>query len=246
MSAEATSGLVFPPYKERKIPLALVGFIGLSLFAHAATFFLFQAVYPERVTIPPPAPQVALLTGSTPENQALLRWVAAEDPALVVDSRGAEPPSVMAIPYKPSYATLRTPPRSAPEESVRAEPAPSPIVLPFGPEIKATGAAAPPAPAPTAVRLSGPLANRSVLRPGALDLKAAAPLRPARFLLGLNAKGEARFSFLQDSSGDESADRAAAAFLAGSAFSPDATEIAWGVATVEWGADAYASSEVKK
>jgi hypothetical protein len=224
----------------------LFGFIGLSLFAHAATFFVFQAVYPERVTIPPPAPQVALLTGATPEHLALLRWVAAEDPALVVDSTGAEPPQVMEIPYRPSYATLRTPPRSAPDETERPEQAPSPIVLPFGPEFKRADAPQAPPPVATSVRLAGPLAARTLVRGGQLALKASAPLQPARFLIGLSAKGEARFSFLQDSSGDSAADRAAAAWLASAAFSPGEPAIAWGTATIEWGSDAYPPNGVAK
>jgi hypothetical protein len=152
----------------------------------------------------------------------------------------------MEIPYRPSYATLRTPPRNAPAETGRAEQAPSPIVLPLGPELKTANAAPPPPAAATSVRLSGSLAGRSLVQGGTLALHASEPLRPARFLIGLSAKGEARFSFLQDSSGDDAADRAAASWLASAAFSPGEPAIAWGTATIEWGSDAYAPAEAKK
>ena len=52
--------LVFAWWERRPDFLILLGFVMLSLFAHVATFFVFQVVYPQHVTIPPPAPQVCM------------------------------------------------------------------------------------------------------------------------------------------------------------------------------------------
>ncbi|MEI9896045.1 MAG: hypothetical protein WDN28_19790 [Chthoniobacter sp.] len=81
-----------------------------SLLAHAGTFFLFQVVYPQRVTIPQPAPHVSLLTPSSPENIALLRWIEAEDPALVANDNPLAPPGLAEVRYRPSFASPRTAP----------------------------------------------------------------------------------------------------------------------------------------
>ena len=232
---------IFPVYRERRVPLVLLGFTLLSLFAHAATFFLFQAVYPQHVTLPPSAPQVTLLTGDSPENLALLRWIAAEDPALVAASTGAEPPGLLQLPYRPSYAALRTPPRSLPEVPERPEQPPSNLTLPL-----ALSAAPLPPAAPrrtvvtTTVNLSGGLRERSLASADAPPVRAAGPLQPAQFLIALTDRGEARFAFLQHSSGDEHADALAAAWLARASFTHADAPLTWGFATVRWGDDAFA------
>jgi hypothetical protein len=231
---------VFPTNGERPVSLALIGFILLSLFAHAATFFVFQVVYPQHVTLPPRAPQVMLLTPATPEQDALLRWVDAEDPALVAATAGSEPPGLMKLDYHPSFQTLRTPPRLPPEEGERAEQAPSSIALSFTHFPGGT----PPRSVPrssveTVVRLSGALSERRLTKSGPLTVKASAPLQPARFLVAIDDRGELRYTFLQTTSGDAKADAAAAVYLSAASYSPGTDALAWGVATIVWGDEAY-------
>ena len=196
------------------------------------------------MTLPPPAPRVALLTPDTPEQQALLRWVAAEDPALVAASAGTEPAALLHFPYHPSYEALRTPPRLPPEEPVRPEPPPSPISL--APSIAAGARRAAPAP-PRARRPPRPCSSAAASPAGPSPPAARRSCTRAprsgrvQFLLALTDRGEPRFTFLQRSSGDEAAD--AAGGRAGSpapSFSRAETPLAWGIATVVWGDDVYA------
>jgi hypothetical protein len=241
-SAVAPPGVpIFATPPRGRFPLAFLGFLAVSLFAHAATFLLFQVVYPQRVTIPPPAPQVTLLTPSTPEEEALLRWVAAEDPALVAASAAPMPPDVFSVTYQPSFGVLRTPPRLVPPPSERPQPPPSPIALPLS-----TAKALPPAPggpAPavaSSVALSGGLAGRTIALPP-ITARFAIPLEAAQFLLAVNDRGEVRHTVLQRSSSDAAADAAAALALAAASVSPSSEheEVAWGFATISWGGDVY-------
>lgn len=227
----------------RRFSLVLPGFLLLSGFAHVVMFFLFQVAHPQRVTIPPPTPQVALLTAATPEGAAMLRWVAAEDPALVAAASPPLPRDLLAVPYAPSFATVRTPPRTlAPAPEVVRYPAAKrplaiiqsvePVELPGASEI---------APRETRLTFSGALAGRKVTEPASVHAQLRAPREPASFLVGVGAEGEVRFSFVQRSSGDPAADAAAAEALARVRFEPGAAPVAWGFATVAWGDDAYAA-----
>ncbi len=240
-AAQVPEGAVFPPYRESRV-LVLVGFTGLSIMAHAFTFLLFQVVYPQRVTIPPPAQQVALLTASTPEQEAILRWVAAEDPALAAGSSVAVPPRLFQVPYRPSFETLRTPTRTPPAETERPEQPPSPITLPLLPESGPAAAAqveAGPAPESSA-DFQGDLAARSFQPGSKLRARSSSPLQPATFLVGVNAAGEVRHVFLQRSSGEAGADRAAAEYLSAGKFTAGEGEsVTWGTAVVTWGYEVY-------
>src|SRR5579871_6950726 len=112
--------LTFSTPNDSGFPFVLFLCVLGSLLAHAATFFLFQVVYPQRVTIPQPAPRVSLLTPSSPENVALLRWIEAEDPALVASDHADAPPGLAEVRYRPSFARPRTAPLGAPEEQPHA------------------------------------------------------------------------------------------------------------------------------
>ena len=78
-------------------PLILFGCVVASFFAHAATFFLFQVADPLGTSIPPSAPQVSVLTPSSPEAIALLHWIDAQDPALVATANAVTPPGLLEI-----------------------------------------------------------------------------------------------------------------------------------------------------
>jgi len=236
-----------PAPPKARFSLAFLGFLVLSLFAHGATFLLFQVAYPQRVTIPPPAPQVTLLAPGAPEEDALLRWIAAEDPALVAASAAPMPPGAFSVTYQPSYTVLRTPPRTISPPAERPEPPPSPIALPIttakahAPESPALTSAA--APMRTSVTLSGELAGRTVTLPS-ISARFTAPLDSAELLLAVNARGEVRHVMLQRSSGDTEADAEATRALAAASVSPlpDQDGVEWGFATISWGRDAYVIS----
>jgi hypothetical protein len=239
--------LLFPPEKRRALSVILPGFLALSVIGHASAFFIFQVVYPQRVTIPMPAPQVTLVDDSTAEGRALLRWVEAEDPALVANAALVLPEQLAQVKYRPSFQTVRTAPRGAPEppDTVQFPPARPPL------EIIRSGSrqAVPPrAPLPlqaTRLAFSGGLAERKVTAeyPLLLQKKAAEPLQPPTFMIGVNERGEVRHVLLQGSSGASeqarAADSEAAAHLRRLSFSPAEVPLEWGMATVQWGDDAY-------
>jgi hypothetical protein len=64
-------------------------------------------------------------------------------------------------------------------------------------------------------------------------------LEPARFLIGVSDKGEVRYVFIQDASGDKSLDDSAAALLQKAHFRGIAAPLTWGFATFYWGASTY-------
>jgi hypothetical protein len=229
--------------RDSRISWTVLGFIALSLAAHAFAFILFQVVYPQRVTIPPPGRQVALLTPGTPEADALLRWVDAEDPALAASSSVAVPPSLFEVPYRPSFEVSRTAPRLMPDAPPKAEPPPSPITLPLLPlEVQAEIPTPTPAPrVATSASFSSALGQRKFRPAHPIDFHSAAPLEPASFLVAVGASGEIRHVFRQRSSGDPAADAAAAEYLTAGAFASDekAAPLTWSVAAITWGAEIY-------
>lgn len=245
MKATPDTGLTFDWPERDRFPLILFGCVFVSLVVHTATFFVFQVVYPQRVTIPPPPPLVSLLTTSSPENEALLRWIAAEDPALVASARSVVPPNLLDVPYRPSFSTSRT----APLGSVEA-----PVAVQFPPPrsaltIIASAQPQPPPPAGvtlpmrTTLSLSATLAERSV-RPPSFQWKqqASQPLRPLQALIGVTDRGAVQFAFVQRSSGNADIDREAVTQLEKLSFAPSDAAITWALATVDFGAEAYAGA----
>jgi len=244
-TAPADTGLIFDWPDRDRFPFILFGCVFLSLLIHVGTFFVFQVVYPQRVTIPPPPPQVSLLTASSPENAALLRWIAAEDPALVASARSVVRANLLEVPYRPSYAIRRTPPLASVE-------APAPLQFPPARNplsIVASAAPAtvpePPAPLPmrTTLQLSAALAERG-LKPPAFHWKqrATLPLQSLRAFVAVTDRGEVRFAFLQRSSGDATLDTEALQQLQALTFASVEAPLTWATATVEFGAEAYASA----
>lgn len=225
----------------------LAGLIFAMLFLHSAAFFLFQAATP--VINPPPrtAPPVQLLTAFTPdgrvspENQSLLRWIEAEDPALVARIPNVEMPPLPSVPYQASYTKYRTAPLVAP---------PEPVTVQFPPARDALSLIMSGEPAPqrtqeavkaqqTRIVLSANLATRA---PSSINFhpkaKTTKPMEPAQFIVGVSQTGEVQFIFPQqeDSDGTGALVGEAIEFLGSLAFvpAPEST-VAWGTATVEWG-----------
>lgn len=233
-----------PP--EPRFPATLLLFGVLSFLAHAATFLLFQVSYPSHVSIPLQTPQVVLLTGESAEQQAFMRWIESEDPALVAASSHPVPAGLFEVPYRPSYLTTRTAPRSMPEVKETPERAPGPelstllrSVLPAssGPVRNVERSL-------TKIVLSANLAGRTLVAKPALNTAVPGPLEDALVMLGVTREGEVRFTMLQRSSGDHATDDAALSMLAKVRFQPTASapEMAWGFANVVWGDDAYPAS----
>jgi hypothetical protein len=248
---EQPSGTVFnfSTPEDRGFPYILFLCVLGSFLAHAGTFFLFQVVYPQRVTIPQPAPRVSLLTPSSPENIALLRWIEAEDPALVANDNPVAPPGLVDVHYKPSFATPRTTPLGAPAEQVKGVQFPRAVD-----HLSVTGQSAPNSNLPgklpvlpTSITFSGALASRPPKNnpPVAFSYHAADPADSTRALLGVTNTGEVRFAVLQQSSGDPALDEQALAHLKQVTFGPAATPLTWGFATYSWGTDAYATASTK-
>jgi hypothetical protein len=217
-----------------------------SLLAHAATFFLFQVVYPQRVTIPQPAPQVSLLTPSSPENIALLRWIEAEDPALVANDNPGAPPGLAEVRYHPSFLSPRTAPLGVPDEAatgVRFPPAKDRLTP--ADTAKTTGGASTAISAqPTSITFFGLLAERPLTKSSPVTFihRAGAPVEPTTLLLGVDGQGTIRFSVIQQSSGDQALDDLAVAHLRTITFAAAASPLTWGFATFSWGGDAYATT----
>src|SRR5688572_17267639 len=180
----------------------LAGLIFGMLFLHSAAFFLFQAATP--VINPPPrtAPPVQLLTAFTPdgrvsvENQSLLRWIEAEDPALVASIPNVEMPALPSVPYRASYMEMRTPRLGAPPEPVTVQfpPARDPLrfIMSGAPASERTQE--PVKPQSTHVTFSGNLALRApasvAFRPKG---RATKPVEASPFIVGIDDTGEVRF-----------------------------------------------------
>jgi len=234
-------GLVFAGREPGLIPWTLLGFILLSACLHAFGFFIFQTIYPAAARMAPPPAQVGLLTPGTPEADAILRWIDSEDPALAARPSKAQPsPALTDLPYIPSYNTVHArPTMSSPED----QPLPDPEGV-SGLDLVEVAASHPapsmPPPLPPATTLSfsvpltpdGPLPSFSSLHEAE-----TAEIPPTTFLLGVSDKGEVRYVFLQDFSGDsdKSLDVDATAILQQVRFRPSTAPLTWGFATFYWG-----------
>ncbi len=243
--APSEPDLTFQGPVEKGFPFVLFLCVAGSLFAHTATFFLFQVVYPQRVTIPQPAPHVSLLTPSSPENVALLRWVEAEDPALIAMDNTVPAPGLAQVQYQPSFMTPRTAPAGASVERVK-EVAFPPAMDRIEVAAREAGPAAgvSPMPSVSTMRFAGALAKRSLTKnPPLLPPRLAAePVGPTVLLIGVDAQGEIRFPVLQDSCGDPNLDNLAIQYLSRINFAPSDEAMTWGHVTFAWGADAYSEA----
>ena len=238
--------LLFDWQRPARFRWKFFGLLLLSAVVHIGTFFLFQIVYPPRVTIPPPAPEVSLLLPTSPENRALLRRIEAEDPALVASTPGVIPPELVQQKYLPSYNTVRTQPRTvAAEALVIRYPSPKdPLTLIRSVAQPAQLASVAPPPVPTHITFSAALAARAPSEIPAWNFtqRATSPLEPAAFLIGITDRGEVRYIFQQRSSGESTLDSQAAAQLSRFHLQHAEAPITWGIATITWGDDAYAEN----
>ena len=258
-SETAEAPLLFNWDAPRSGQSTVLAFIAASLALHALCFYVFQIVYrPALVLLPPPA-RVSLITSDSEEGRTLLRWIEAEDPALA--SATLRPPEARgrALPrlqHVPSYTY---------EEPQLQEPPPLIVDLrPPSPQ--------PPGPVPmqhrqvpsnatvmtTAVAFSEELRDFGVAAFPVTKFSAATNEQPesVRFRIAVSPRGEVRYCFPLNSSGDAALDEQARKHLALTRFTPGSTRtmeavvpaagetpattersLTWGIATIEWGND---------
>ncbi len=233
-------------WRRQRSSWLLAGFIFAALLFHSATFFLFQTIVPGRIATPRTAPPVQLLTPfapdgtPSPENEAVLNWIATADPAIIARVPDVQPSGLLNVPYRPSYLTPRTAPLGVPPEptSIQFPPARNPLSLII---------AAPQTPATPSITTQNTLvtftASLATRAPASAKFtptqRSAKPVENTRHLIGVTDKGEVRFSFLQQASGSPALDAETDDFLRTLKFSaaPE-SPITWGTVTFEWGDDA--------
>ena len=254
MKAAAAHRLKFHWPQRPRISLALMGFLFLSLLAHGLAFYILQVVDPPAVVIPPPPVQVSLLTDSTPENQALLQWIDAEDPAAIANTHEIVPGSLYDLPYERSTTEIHATPKS-PEEKEAAVPFPPAEETMAVIDSSRESTPAPAAemlPLPTELRFSGELAGRKIIKQQPLKFSIPAPAAGGRestsFMVGVGPDGKVLYTFYMGIEMDDTSkaiDRQAEDCLGKIEFSRQAGGIAWGMATYYWGNDSYQSGPAK-
>jgi hypothetical protein len=241
-------GLLFAWEPPRPRRLAILGFLAVSVAGHALCFYLFQIVYPPTVALLPPPARVNFISDSSDEGRTLLRWIAAEDPALASTTQRPAEAKAFALPklnHVPSYLTIQPALKSLPasDSDLRA-----PTSQPPGPvPIERTKTPATSVAAPTVVVFSTESDSLGPVQKPAMKFSASTrePPQSANFRIGVTDRGVIRYCFLQNSSGDAALDEQARSYLmlcrfAGNKSAPEAEHINWTTATIEWGNDVVA------
>jgi hypothetical protein len=227
--------------------LAITGFIAGSAMLHALCFYVFQIVYPANVTLLPPPARVTLIAPNSEESRTLLRWVDAEDPALASATHRPPEARLRALPkvqHIPSY--LSTEPKLKPIPPMTLDTR-APSSRPPGPvPITRRQTEVANVPPPTRVLFSEELAGlgKVHLPPSGFVASSNEAPQSVRFRIGVSPKGEIRYCFPINSSGDPSLDEQARRHLVLGRFpQPSVTSqdsdqaLIWGIATFEWGND---------
>ncbi len=242
-----TNDLLFPWEAPRRRQLAILGFLAASAAGHALCFYLFQIVYPPTVALLPPPARVSLISGDSEESRTLLRWIAAEDPALA--STTQRPPEAKAftlpqVHHVPSYITLQPVLKELPAFRPDLR---SPSSQPPGPVPRMRAPIqSPPLAVPTTIIFSKELGSLGAVKKPSMKLTASTRELPqsAKFRIAVTDRGVVRYCFLQNSSGDSALDEQARHYLALCRFagshnanSGEQDHLNWAAATVEWGND---------
>lgn len=250
MNALSASPLIFNWNQLRSRNLAIAGFIAASFALHLAGFYLFQVVYPATVSLLPSPQRVNLLTATSEQTATLLRWIDAEDPALISATRRplhAQRYEIGKVEHIPSYFAA---------EPALKEPPPSTVDLRL-PSVEAPGLVPmqtrlPVSPArisPTQVTFSNELRDLGQASFDAANFKTSRrePPQNAQFRVAVDASGAVRYCFSLNSSGDPALDQQAREHLALCRFARKSISsdgaLVWGVATIEWGNDIAAAME---
>jgi hypothetical protein len=246
MSESIAAPLLFNWEPPRRRRLSIFVFVLLSLLAHAFCFYLFQIVYPPTVALLPPPAHVSLISANTEEGRTLLRWIDAEDPALAFATQRPPEARLRALPkitHVPSYLAsapaLKEPP--PPDVDLRM-----PSSQPPGPVPIARGATPSFGVSPTTVLFSEEFAalGTASLPTPSFVASTNEPAQAVRFRVAIDGRGETRYCFPLNSSGDPALDEQARHYLMFGRFPGTSTingagnqSLVWGVATVEFGND---------
>ena len=239
MSAVAEPGLLFNWGPPRPRARALVLFISASLALHALCFYIFQIVYPPSVVLVPPPARVSLISNRTEDGRALLRWLDAEDPALISTTMRPRPRELPRVEHVPSYMNERVTLRQLPPLDVDLT---TPSVQPPGP-VPTSRRATPvrtSRPIPTAIEFSEEIAALGAPTFPETKFAASTNEQPANvgFRIAVNAHGKVQYAFPLNSSGDTALDLQARTHIAQAAFAkPPNESLTWGIATIEFGSD---------
>jgi hypothetical protein len=241
--------LLFAWEPPRLRQLAISGFVALSAAGHAFCFYLFQIVYPPTVALLPPPARVNFISENSDEGRTLLRWIAAEDPALATTTQRSPEAKAFTLPklsHVPSYSTIQPALKRWPATNPDVQ---SPSAQPPGPvPIARAQNQLPRAVAPTSVIFPDQAGSLGQVRPPAMKFSASTrePPQSATFRIAINGNGIVFYSFLQNSSGDAGLDEQARVYLLLCRFppkknaTPQTEQLIWTVATIEWGNDVAA------
>ncbi len=224
------------------LPLLLV----VSFILHAACVMVFQVTYPRTRSVPPREARVYFLKPGSPQEAAVEPMLTASDPALFSPAQmpirhSWAPPEVS---YQASFDAQR--PTLAALPAATPSPVANTILSLDRPMPRAVGATSPSPGMPTRVELGGGLAGRVMKAPEGARFTAVpkSGTEPLEFLVEVSAEGRVMHAFLQSqpfSSGNESLEGAARAYLYGAQFDPQPGGAAvWGTARFLWGADVRA------
>ena len=245
-SAPAALPLLFNWEPPRRRKLAITAFLALSLLGHALCFYIFQIVYPTTIALLPPPAHVSLISATSEEGRTLLRWVDAEDPALAFATQRPPEAKLRVLPktsHVPSYlasspALKEVPPVVVDLATPSSQP---PGAVPIHREVTPATVAT-----PTAVFFSNELEVLGAPTLPAPEFTASnnEPPQAIRFRVAIARRGEIRYCFALNSSGDPALDEQARHYLTLCRFSAGLTRssesdqsLLWGVAAIEWGND---------
>src|SRR3954454_1069441 len=201
------------PPRSRK--LSLLSFIAASVVLHLLCFYIFQIIYPPATASAPPPALVNIITPQSEEGRVLLAWLEAEDPALSSTTQ------------RPPHATVFAPPNQEHVPSyANRQPALKPLP-PYEPDLRVPSSR-PPGPVPIFRGL--PTATAPVVKTSVsfgAELKSSAPQLPefqftpsskeppqaAQFRIGISLRGDVRYCFVEESSGDSALDEQARRYL---------------------------------
>lgn len=233
------------PPRRRK--LSIMTFVVASVALHALCFYLFQIIYPPTVALLPPPARVTVITPKTDEGRVLLRWIEAEDPALLSTTQRPPETANVSLPpalHVPSFVGRIPELRMLPLQSSVP---PIPRAQPLGPvPISREPIAHKTTTTPTMLQFADAAGTLGIPTLPPLQFTASRGELPAaaEFRVAIAASGEVRHCFLKTSSGDAALDTQARRAVMLTRFPParTATEdadssLVWTEASVEWGND---------